>query len=86
MEFFIFKHWNFVINKCDFNICVLFVLIFRKSQILIICGVISTVVSINQFEPADDYAGGNSECALLLEGPGRSSAFDYSLNTLRGTP
>jgi len=27
----------------------------------------------------------SSECALLLEGPGRSSVFDHNLNVLRGS-
>lgn len=30
--------------------------------------------------------GDNSECALVLNGPGRSSSFDYTYNLLRGSP
>lgn len=37
-----------------------------------------------QFSPIEVH--NENECALLLDGPGRSSAFDYNVNTLRGTP
>nr|CAD7572837.1 unnamed protein product [Timema californicum] len=36
-----------------------------------------------QFAPL--AAPPDGECALLLDGPGRTSAFDYNLNALRGT-
>nr|CAD7440712.1 unnamed protein product [Timema bartmani] len=36
-----------------------------------------------QFAPL--AAPTDGECALLLDGPGRTSAFDYNLNALRGT-
>ncbi|XP_075228376.1 peroxidase homolog [Lycorma delicatula] len=35
-----------------------------------------------QFAPSD----GGGECALRLDGPGRTSAFDFHVNTLRGGP
>lgn len=41
------------------------------------------VVLAIQFDPIEDHT--ESECALLLDGPGRSSSFDYNVNTLRGT-
>ena len=72
--------------------CVFFVYFFRSatsSQILLFLLVvlIGLTNGVQHFEPLDDHGGGgggNGECALLLEGPGRSSAFDYNLNTLRG--
>ncbi|KAJ3641273.1 hypothetical protein Zmor_027785 [Zophobas morio] len=39
-----------------------------------------------QYTPVDLAGNGDGECALLLNGPARSSQFDYSLNLLRGTP
>ncbi|KAJ9598255.1 hypothetical protein L9F63_011076, partial [Diploptera punctata] len=39
-------------------------------------------VTSQQFSPVPNSDG---DCALLLEGPGRTSAFDYNLNALRGT-
>ncbi|XP_068083660.1 peroxidase [Anabrus simplex] len=36
-----------------------------------------------QFTPV--HPNTESDCALLLDGPGRTSAFDYNLNALRGT-
>ncbi|KAK6626836.1 hypothetical protein RUM44_009313 [Polyplax serrata] len=36
-----------------------------------------------QYQPIELHTDG--ECALLLDGPGRSSAFDYQFNALRGT-
>ncbi|KAK7864953.1 hypothetical protein R5R35_004937 [Gryllus longicercus] len=38
--------------------------------------------AVLQYQPV---AGAEGECALLLDGPGRTSAFDYNLNALRGT-
>ncbi|XP_058790020.1 peroxidase [Phymastichus coffea] len=36
-----------------------------------------------QYEPLDAYAKGAEGCALILDGPGRSSLYDYTLNLLR---
>ncbi|VEN38202.1 unnamed protein product [Callosobruchus maculatus] len=47
----------------------------------------STVASANFdriFQQLDLPGNGNSECALVINGPGRSSHFDYTLNLLRG--
>ncbi|XP_015522628.2 uncharacterized protein LOC107226351 [Neodiprion lecontei] len=38
-----------------------------------------------QYQPIDAYSTIGDECALVLDGPGRSSAFDYTYNLLRGT-
>lgn len=35
-----------------------------------------------QFNPSE----GGGECALRLDGPGRSSGFDFHTNTIRGGP
>lgn len=37
-----------------------------------------------QYQPLEYYSGGG-ECALVLDGPGRTSTFDYTFNLLRGT-
>lgn len=37
-----------------------------------------------QYQPLEYYSGGG-ECALTLDGPGRTSTFDYTFNLLRGT-
>lgn len=37
-----------------------------------------------QFSPLEVQGG--EECALLLNGPPKSSAFDYTFNLLRGNP
>jgi len=39
---------------------------------------------IEDNSPQHGSSSGSSECALLLEGPGRTSAYDYNLNTIRG--
>lgn len=41
-------------------------------------------ISSIQFEPIEYNGIGDSECALLINGPGRSSQFDYTYNLLRG--
>lgn len=62
-----------------------FFFIFRKSQILL--GLIPLLCSLSVAQhPYGVEGGGSSECALLLEGPGRTSSFDYQLNTIRGNP
>ncbi|CAL8144204.1 unnamed protein product [Orchesella dallaii] len=63
-------------------------LIRRRQILLLVCVYISVNSGVAEFESLDDHGGhgGNSECALLLEGPGRSSAYDYNLNTLRLNP
>ncbi|KAJ8957474.1 hypothetical protein NQ314_006551 [Rhamnusium bicolor] len=38
-----------------------------------------------QFQPVELTGNGDGECALLLNGPAKSSQFDYSLNLLRGS-
>ncbi|XP_076252124.1 peroxidase homolog [Rhynchophorus ferrugineus] len=44
-----------------------------------------SALSVVHYHPLELSVNGNSECALLLNGPGRSSQFDYTLNLLRGT-
>jgi peroxidase len=46
----------------------------------------TTLVLSIQYTPVDLAGNGDGECALLLNGPAKSSHFDYSLNLLRGTP
>ncbi|XP_044758013.1 peroxidase [Coccinella septempunctata] len=51
--------------------------------ILIFIGAVSAI----QFEaPIEFGVGSGGDCALVVNGAGRSSQFDYSLNLLRGTP
>jgi len=37
-----------------------------------------------QYQPLDSYANGQ-ECALILDARGRTSAYDYTYNLLRGS-
>lgn len=37
-----------------------------------------------QYQSVDAYANGD-DCALVLNGPGRTNAFDYTYNLLRGS-
>ncbi|GFG31333.1 hypothetical protein Cfor_12892, partial [Coptotermes formosanus] len=55
----------------------------RSSWAIIVCAMFAGHCSAQQFTPL--VANSDSECALLLDGPGRTSAFDYNLNALRGT-
>ncbi|KAF4516770.1 hypothetical protein B566_EDAN004609 [Ephemera danica] len=54
-----------------------------SAGILLALAVVQTSAAL-QYTPLalQDESG---ECALLLEGPGRTSSFDYSINALRGT-
>ena len=54
-----------------------------SSCALIVCAIYAAHCSAQQFTPF--VAKSDSECALLLEGPGRTSAFDYNPNAHRGT-
>lgn len=36
-----------------------------------------------QYQPLDVYGRVSEECALILNGPGRSSLYDYTYNLLR---
>ncbi|XP_050308302.1 peroxidase [Anthonomus grandis grandis] len=42
-------------------------------------------VSVVHYQPLELTGNGDSECALLLNGPSRSSQFDYTFNLLRGS-
>lgn len=37
-----------------------------------------------QYQPLDSYINGE-ECALILDGHGRTSVYDYTYNLLRGS-
>lgn len=50
---------------------------FFRALLVALCIVYATTLS-PLTAPADD------DCALYLTGPGRSSAYDYSLNLLKG--
>ncbi|XP_076288215.1 peroxidase homolog isoform X2 [Lasioglossum baleicum] len=39
---------------------------------------------LQQYQPIEAYANGD-DCALVLNGPGRTSAYDYTYNLLRGS-
>lgn len=71
-----FRNANWFIRYCDFYYR-------RSSWAIIICTLLTAHSSAQQYTPL--VASSDSECALLLEGPGRTSAFDYNLNALRGT-
>jgi len=72
----------------NYQFAFFFVNSFRKSQILL--GLIPLLCSLSVAQNLHPYpmedGGGTSECALLLEGPGRTSAYDYQMNTIRGNP
>ncbi|XP_028153011.1 peroxidase [Diabrotica virgifera virgifera] len=53
---------------------------------LTLLGLISSNVVFGiQLQSLDVPFNGEGECALILDGPGKSSNFDYSLNLLRGS-
>lgn len=56
--------------------------VFRR--LLLLAQLLSAVSDIFAIQFAPLQANENSECALLLDGPPRSSAFDYTFNLLRG--
>lgn len=58
------------------------VLFFRRALILALFFVVTCARA--QILPVSS-AGDDNDCALYLTGPGRSSAFDYNLNLLRGS-
>jgi hypothetical protein len=68
------------VSFCRIHLCVF---CFRHSSwVIAVCALLFAHCGA-QFAPL--VGSSESECALLLEGPGRTSAFDYNLNALRGT-
>lgn len=66
-----------------FQLC-LFVC-YRNLIVQSVLSVFTTLASANADSFGFDGNFGN-ECALLLDGPGRTSSFDFNTNTIRGGP
>lgn len=53
-------------------------------EILIRAVLLFTAVNALQHQSLDSYSSAD-DCALILDGPGRTSIYDYTYNLLRGS-